>query len=183
MLDINLGERLKKVRLDKGYKLKDVAAKSGYSKALISRVENGAVSPSIESLMKIASALEIKPQQLFLEDVYSEPVIVHEGRGKKSKQQGGKVEVENLTVPSPDKRMEPLLIRLERGGSVGNELTGKGRTLWAMVVNGKVEFELDGVKHDLEKGDCAYFDSTSQFGFQNDARTRAEIFLAMSGSQ
>ena len=50
-MDVNIGERLKKVRLERGYTLKDVAAKSGYSKALISRIENGNVSPSINSLI------------------------------------------------------------------------------------------------------------------------------------
>ena len=65
-MDVNIGGRLKKARHEKGFTLKVVAEKSGYSKALISRIENGNVSPSINSLLKIASALEIKPHDLFL---------------------------------------------------------------------------------------------------------------------
>ncbi|MHC4664309.1 MAG: helix-turn-helix domain-containing protein, partial [Planctomycetota bacterium] len=62
---MTLGEKIRKLRHDGEMTLQDIAGKTGYSKALISRIENDSVSPSINSLVKIAAALEIRLYELF----------------------------------------------------------------------------------------------------------------------
>ncbi|RJP18024.1 MAG: helix-turn-helix domain-containing protein [Candidatus Abyssobacteria bacterium SURF_5] len=179
-MEVNIGERLKKVRLEKGYTLKDVAAKSGYSKALISRIENGNVSPSINSLLKIASALEVKPHDLFLPAKDAEPTVVHKAERKKVKMNGGKAEVEFLTVQSGDKKIEPLLITVERGASTGGELGGHNGEIWTMQLKGRMELVLGEKKHTLEEGDCAYFKSSVPHSFKNVGKSKSVAFCVIT---
>jgi transcriptional regulator with XRE-family HTH domain len=51
-----LAERLKQLRSAKGFSLQDLADKSGISRATLSRIENGEVSPTAETLGALASA-------------------------------------------------------------------------------------------------------------------------------
>ncbi|UCD56273.1 MAG: helix-turn-helix transcriptional regulator [Candidatus Hydrogenedentota bacterium] len=172
-MDVNIGERLKKVRLEKGYTLKDVAAKSGYSKALISRIENGNVSPSINSLLKIASALGVKAHDLFLPARDAEPTVVSKADRKKAKIGGGKVAVEFLTAQTEEKKIEPLLITIERGESTGSELGGHEGEIWTMQLKGRMELTLGDQKHILEEGDCAYFKASRPHNFRNIGKAKS----------
>lgn len=180
MMEVNIGERLKKVRLERGYTLKDVAEKSGYSKALISRIENGNVSPSISSLLKIASALEVKPHDLFLPAKDAEPTLVHRAGRKKTKMDSGKVEVEFLTLQSADKKMEPMLMTIESGATTGSELSGHNGEMWTMQLKGRVELTLGDKKHILEEGDCAYFKTSIPHSFRNIGRGKCVAFCAVT---
>ena len=182
-MDVNIGERLKKVRLERGYTLKDVAGKSGYSKALISRIENGNVSPSINSLLKIAAALEVKPHDLFLPAKDAEPTVVHKSERKKVKMDGGKAEVEFLTVQTGEKKIEPLLISIERGASTGSELGGHNGEIWAMQLKGRTELALGDKKHVLEEGDCAYFKTSVPHSFRNIGKTKSVAFCVITPPQ
>lgn len=179
-MDVNIGGRLKKVRLEKGYTLKDVAGKSGYSKALISRIENGNVSPSINSLLKIASALDIKPHDLFLPAKDAEPTVVHKADRRKAKMDGGNVEVEFLTVQAGDKKVEPLLITLDRGASTGSELGGHNGEIWTMQIKGSMELTLGDKKQVLEEGDCAYFKTSVPHSFKNVGRGKSMAFCVIT---
>lgn len=179
-MDVNIGERLKRVRLERGYTLKDVAAKSGYSKALISRIENGNVSPSINSLLKIAAALEVKPHDLFLPARDAEPSVVHRADRKKVKMDGGKIEVEFLTDQAGEKKIEPLMLTIERGESTGSELGGHNGEIWTMQLKGCMELTLGDKKHTLDEGDCAYFKASLPHNFKNIGRGKAVAFCVIT---
>src|SRR5213595_3878094 len=60
-----LGERLRTVREQKELSQGDVEKRSGLLRCYISRVENGHTVPSIETLEKLARALEVPMYQLF----------------------------------------------------------------------------------------------------------------------
>lgn len=62
-----IGDILGKVRKSRGYSLRKLAKLSGLSHGFISDIENGRCNPSIESLLKIADALEVKPH-IFLDE-------------------------------------------------------------------------------------------------------------------
>ncbi len=179
-MKVNIGERLKKVRIEKGYTLKDVAAESGYSKALISRIENGNVSPSINSLLKISAALDIKPYDLFLPSEEAGPMVVLKGDRKKAEIDGGKVEVEFLTDQTEEKKIEPLLITVERGASTGSEFGGHSGEIWTMLLKGRMELTLADDTHTLEEGDCAYFKASIPHNFKSVGRGKATAFCVIT---
>ncbi|MBK5292392.1 MAG: helix-turn-helix domain-containing protein, partial [Acidobacteriia bacterium] len=59
-----LGHRIKMLRVERDWSLKDLAALTKLSVSQISSIERGAHLPSIESLLAISRALETKPSQL-----------------------------------------------------------------------------------------------------------------------
>jgi len=60
-----LADRIKRFRQAKSLSQGDIEKRSGLLRCYISRVENGATVPSIETLEKITRALEIPMYQLF----------------------------------------------------------------------------------------------------------------------
>jgi transcriptional regulator with XRE-family HTH domain len=60
-----IGDRLRAMREEKHFSQGDIEKKTGLLRCYISRVENGHTVPAIETLEKIARALEVPMYQLF----------------------------------------------------------------------------------------------------------------------
>ena len=60
-----IGDRLRALREEKKFSQGDIEKKTGLLRCYISRVENGHTVPAIETLEKMARALEIPMYQLF----------------------------------------------------------------------------------------------------------------------
>jgi len=74
MSPVNVGERIRQLRLGFGMSMRALAAQTGFSPSLISQVEKGHVTPSIGSLERIAMALGVSLGQFFAEPKRS-PVV------------------------------------------------------------------------------------------------------------
>jgi transcriptional regulator with XRE-family HTH domain len=59
MSPVNVGERIRQLRLGLGLSVRALAAETGFSPSLISQVEHSHVMPSIGSLERIAMALGV----------------------------------------------------------------------------------------------------------------------------
>jgi transcriptional regulator with XRE-family HTH domain len=62
-----IGERLRELREDRKLSQGDIEKRTGLLRCYISRVENGHTVPAIETLEKMARAMEIPTYQLFYE--------------------------------------------------------------------------------------------------------------------
>lgn len=65
---INIGITIRGFRLQKGMSQGDIEKRTGLLRCYLSRVENGHTVPSLETLQKIASALDLPLSQFFAED-------------------------------------------------------------------------------------------------------------------
>ena len=60
-----LGDRLRKLREQKKLSQRDIVQRTGVSRSTLSKVENGQAVPGVETLEKIALALEVPIYRLF----------------------------------------------------------------------------------------------------------------------
>jgi len=65
---INIGTTIRGYRLQKGLSQGDIEKRTGLLRCYLSRVENGHTVPSLDTLSKIASALDLPLAQFFAED-------------------------------------------------------------------------------------------------------------------
>src|ERR1022692_4751875 len=63
---MDIGKRLNEIRIAKGLSQGDIEKRTGLLRAYTSRVENGHTVPSIDTLERMAKALEIETYQFFL---------------------------------------------------------------------------------------------------------------------
>src|SRR3954471_20198964 len=64
---MNIGETIRNFRLQKGMSQGDIEKRTGLLRCYLPRVENGHTIPSLDTLAKIASAMEIALAQFFAE--------------------------------------------------------------------------------------------------------------------
>jgi len=64
---INIGAAIRNYRLDRGMSQGDIEKRTGLLRCYLSRVENGHTVPSLDTLQKIATALEMQLSQFFSE--------------------------------------------------------------------------------------------------------------------
>ena len=64
--EINVGAIIKRIRIEKGLLLKDVAEKCEISSSMLSQIEKGNANPSLNTIKSIAQALEIPLFKFFI---------------------------------------------------------------------------------------------------------------------
>ena len=67
-ISMNIGTTIRGYRLQKGMSQGDIEKRTGLLRCYLSRVENGHTVPSLDTLAKIAQALDIPLAQFFAED-------------------------------------------------------------------------------------------------------------------
>ena len=67
-LAMNIGTTIRGYRLQKGMSQGDIEKKTGLLRCYLSRVENGHTVPSLETLQKIAKALDLQLSEFFAEE-------------------------------------------------------------------------------------------------------------------
>src|SRR5512142_42707 len=65
---MNIGETIRNFRLQKGMSQGDIEKRTGLLRCYLSRVENGHTIPSLDTLAKIAGAMEVPLAQFFVGD-------------------------------------------------------------------------------------------------------------------
>ncbi len=67
-ISMNIGTTIRGYRLQKGMSQGDIEKKTGLLRCYLSRVENGHTVPSLETLQKIAKALDLQLSEFFAEE-------------------------------------------------------------------------------------------------------------------
>src|SRR3979490_494482 len=71
VFSMNIGETIRNYRLGRGMSQGDIEKRTGLLRCYLSRVENGHTIPSLDTLSKIAGAMEIALSQFFSESGHS----------------------------------------------------------------------------------------------------------------
>jgi transcriptional regulator with XRE-family HTH domain len=70
---INIGDTIRRFRLQRGMSQGDIEKRTRLLRCYLSRVENGHTVPALDTLQKIAGALEVPLSQFFAEDNVTAP--------------------------------------------------------------------------------------------------------------
>jgi transcriptional regulator with XRE-family HTH domain len=117
---LKIGEKIRGLRLSKRSTLSQVSARTGLSIALLSQIENNAVSPPVATLLRIAKALDVNIGFFFREEESrDQAVVVRKDERKRTfrrlhtqHQDGGYV-YEALAYKKNAKHMEPFWVEFE----------------------------------------------------------------------
>ena len=176
-----LGQKIRSLRKSRGFTLQDIGDSAGCTKAYISQIEKGVVSPSISVLKRIATALGIRLVDLFLvpgeED---DEVVVKRGEGFKIKYPRGDAFLSMLVKNLDGRNMQPLLKRLDPKTGSDGLYAHNGSQEFGYVVSGKFDLMIEDKVYRLQEGDSFYFNSSRAHGFINNGEVPAEIVWVIS---
>ncbi len=176
-----LGNTIRSIRQSRKLTLRDVGENAGCTKAYLSQIERGVVSPSISVLKRIATALGIRLVDLFLVPGDKEDnVVTRRGEGVTIRYPKEGAFLSLLVKDLEGRNMEPLLKRLEPKTGSDGLYAHAGSQEFGHVLSGSFDLMVDDKVYTLHAGDCFYFDSSRQHGFMNNSKEPADILWIIS---
>jgi transcriptional regulator with XRE-family HTH domain len=179
-----LGARVRALREAMDLSLRDLAERSGVSAPMLSQVERGETSPTLQVASRIAAGLELRLSQLLRLDEDGAVVIVRRGERRKGPGRGRGHSYEILTPPLPGQRSELSRHVLAAGAVTGGPgdppMHEPGSRESALVESGTVALVCDGERHELAAGDCVTFDADLPHHFENPGPDEAVLLAVVS---
>ena len=150
-----VGAHIRELRLGLHMSLRTLAARTSFSPSFISQVENGLVSPSINSMQKIAEALGVTLGEFFAAAAHGQGGSIVSARNRETLSSSwSKATVEGLTTRDERQPLEATLITLQGGGRSGKHPYPRPFGEFAFVLEGEVTLALGPETRVLEEGDA-----------------------------
>ena len=152
---MDIGNKLKELRVLKGLTQEELADRSELSKGFISQLERNLTSPSITTLMDILQCLGTSIGEFFNEAPDEQIVF-----GKQDYFVKEDTEYKNeikWIIPNAQKNtMEPIYLTLEAGGSTCPDTPHEGEE-FGYVLQGTVSIHLGNKTYKAKKGESFYY--------------------------
>ncbi len=172
------GARVRAVRLRQGLSLAQVAAAAGVSKSLVSQIERGVATASLETVRRLASALGVPVFSLFL-DEQGEHMVVRADQRRVVQYPDSGVRREILS-PNLRGRLALLWVTFPPGENLtGAPVRHVGEEA-VVVLSGTLEVVIGDQVIRLEQGDSMTFDSEVPHRFQNPTDLPVQAIVAIS---
>jgi transcriptional regulator with XRE-family HTH domain len=180
----SLGARVRALREAMELSLRDLARRSGVSAPMLSQVERGETSPTLQVATRIARGLELRLSQLLRLDESGAVSIVRHGDRRTGPTGAAGHAYEILTPPLPGQRAELSRHTLTPGAVTGGPgdppMHEPGSRETALVQEGTVVLHCDGARHELTTGDCVTFDADLPHHFENPGTEEAVLLAVVS---
>jgi transcriptional regulator with XRE-family HTH domain len=152
-IEVDLGARIRALRLARGDTLRKLAAEAGVTESFLSQVERGVASPSIASVQRIARALGQSIAELFAADERAGSVVrVHDRRRVVYQGLGA---VDEFLTRSTDGRLQVIMSTIEPGGGTGDEAyTHDSDEEVVIVLEGSLDLWVGPEHYRLDAGDA-----------------------------
>ena len=176
-----IGRKLKSSRLKRDKTIQELAEMSRVSSNMISRIERGLTTPSVEILMKLADALGLSISY-FVEEAEKGSTVVYTptDQGEPIFFFEDKHQINSLTQGLRDPGFSVFVDTLEPqcdSGEGGMVHTGEE---FAMVLEGSLEFLIEGVSYTLDRGDSIGFKASIPHSWRNRSNQQAKILWVVS---
>lgn len=177
--DVQLGARIRALRLSGRRSLRAVAADAGVTESFLSRVERGIASPSIATLRRIAEALGSTIGGLF-EGPASNGRVVRAGERRQLVDTKRKWK-EFLLTPRDSKQFQVILSFIEPHTGTGPKpYSHDSDQECVIVLKGRMEFWVADEYYELGEGDSLVFESRLPHRNRNPGPKRAEVLWIIS---
>lgn len=170
-----MGARLRRLRSERGWRLEDLAERTGLSRAYLSRLEGGERQPSLGSLFGLARAYGVPFSSLF-EPEAEAVVVVRASEGEARR--GNGLLYSRLSNGGWAFNLQPLRVVVPAGREGGALYRHEGEQ-WLYVLSGRLRLGIGEEEVVLGEGDAAHFDADRPHRFEAlDGRDAEAIVVA-----
>lgn len=189
VIDLWLGEQLRRRRKALARPLQQVAEACGISVSLLSQIERGLRSISMRTLEALATELQLPMETLVRNtrhgdaDAGVDGAVVRSGSHRRIDLGDKGIHKEDLTPPAATGRVEMYRAEIEPRGSTGDELffTHKGEQV-GYVIEGQLELFIEDRLLKLQAGDSFCYDGSTPRRWRNPGSTLTTVLWAITRS-
>jgi transcriptional regulator with XRE-family HTH domain len=175
---MNLGKRIQDLRRQRGLSTGELAALVQVTSGFISQLEHAKTDPSLQTLQRVAAALQV-PLSSLLRDDNAKPQVVRKGERQVVHVGNGGLRASILS-PLPSRNLELVLLELPPGGlSWAKRRSHEGHECH-LVVKGRVRAYYGDEAYLLEEGDSIFWDGMAPHRLENVGDDEAQIVMALT---
>ena len=170
---MDIGHRMKELRIQYGLTQQELADRSELSKGYISQLERNIITPTIATLQDVLTGLGTNLAQFFSGTYASQIVFKKKDMvTKKDESEGRQV---MWVVPDCQKNsMEPIIMTLLPGGISYQDDPHEGEE-FGYVLEGSIKLEMNDNKYTVTKGQSFYFKSDAKHLIRNNSGKKAVV--------
>jgi len=178
----SIGPKIRRLRQLKGLSLQQLGERSDISAAAIHKIERNGMVPTITTLMKLAVALN-RPLSYFVDEdtIVDSPVVfirADERRPVFTSKEG--LELNSITGPYGRFFMAGASARIEPFAHSGEKAMEHPGEELVHLLDGALEFEVDGETFRLSPGDSLHFRTDRPHRWRNPGRQKARaVWMAL----
>ena len=179
-VDRRMARRLAALRSERGWTLEELAARSGISRATLSRLERCELSPTAAMLNKLCAQYGWTASRLMAEAEIGPPTVIRAAEQLTWKDPESGYVRRILSPPHANLKGELVEVRLPAGATIHYDvspLPGLEHHLW--MLEGALSLEIEGTTFRLAKGDCVRYVLSGRSRFVSDSKRGARYVIAM----
>lgn len=169
-----IGEKLKRIRANRGLALDDVAALTDVSKPMLGQIERGQSIPTVTTLWKIATGLKV-PLSAFLEQQETEYSVTDIDANKAISENDGKMIAYPLLTYEPIRNMEVFYIEFEPTCQHKFDSHNEGVEEYVFIISGCLNMILDGKKIVLNEKQAIRFRADIPHEYNNPYKIKCTV--------
>jgi transcriptional regulator with XRE-family HTH domain len=177
-----LGRRIRQLRTDRGLTLEALAGRAGISTAMLSKMERGAVNPTLVVAMRVAEGLGITITQMV--GVEARRPAVKVAADQRMLFRDPDTGIERQVFPAmEDGSLSLLRMVLPAGSSTGEHPPHRqGTETYLLMERGEVRAVVGGDEFLLVVGDAFYFEGDVSHRFDNTGGEPCSFFVVSTGN-
>lgn len=170
---MEIGKKLKELRIAKNLTQEELADRCELSKGFISQLERDLTSPSIATLVDILQCLGTDLREFF-DDSADDQIVFGEQDYFEKIDPELKNKIEWIIPNAQKNSMEPIRLTLEPGGSTYPDIPHEGEE-FGYVLRGSIVIHLGNRSIKAKKGESFYFIPNTQHYITAGGKTGAEL--------
>jgi transcriptional regulator with XRE-family HTH domain len=179
-----LGERIKALRAERELQQRQLAEKAELTPSMVSQIESGRLTPSLNTVGKIAAALGVPiaalfdghaPGSIVVTRRKDYPVVSFDGSSEQWSVLGAGL------FQGKIRAVVSTLAARSRGMTTDKVVIKPGQMKLFYVLEGRVALLYNGQRHVLDQGDSALLDGGSPHGWENLGTRKARALWVILG--
>ncbi len=178
----SIGPKIRRLRTQRRLSLQQLSNRSDVSTAAIHKVEQGAMVPTITTLLKLAAALD-RPVSYFVDEEQATPpyvVFTPAAERKPIYTSHRGIDLEGVSGPYGQYLVAAAVAEVAPGASSGDSpLRHAGEEL-ILMLSGSLEVDVEDRTFRLDRGDSVHFHTEHEHRWRNPTRRRARaVWMAL----
>ena len=178
-----IGLKLRTLRTQKRLTLSRLAAETGLSTALLSKLETDRMIPTLPTLATISRVYGVGMSYFFSEPGHHTLSITRKAHFEGDGRGVEPVKVTPLNLAEEGARLVAQMIEFSPGGTASSADCIRSTSGVIYVLEGRLQLEVGGMQEVLEAGDCACVESEMAVAWSAADKRRCRILTVLPGKQ
>jgi transcriptional regulator with XRE-family HTH domain len=180
-----IGQKLRALRLRRSMGLTQLGQRTGLSPALLSKIENGKLIPTIPTLLRIATVFDVTLDHFF-QNEHRRRIISITRKDEREQAPDRRVSTEDgydlmrLDLGTGDRKFQPFLAEFSPiADSNGRPHMHQGFE-FLHILSGTLELTIGSDSNVLQPGDSIYFDSNLRHSYRSLSKEPCSAFMVLA---